>query len=352
MPKTVREYYHEKQHECDAEIKRFERQINIYSFLRLFVLIAGIFLFYKSISYNLIWLSFLLVFLLILGFAWLVARQLRFQKQVDYFRNLSMVHSNELNSLDRKQNIYSEGSVFIDDLHPYSSDLDIFGKGSLFGMINRSATNGGIVKLAAWLNEPASKAVIRERQFAVIELGANLIWKHHFQAVLLFANKAAEDQSAELFKFLNISIDKSASWLIVYVRWIPFIFLITAIGSWFIPSLLILLSVLIVFNLILTQQYHSRVLKTDSMIGKMSRILNHFAEAISAVMDENWKSAMCRQLKEDLKGKEKLKLSEQIKRFSLLISHLTFGLTAVGGILNVVMLWNIRQLFAIENWKK
>jgi hypothetical protein len=352
LPKTVREYYHEKQHECDAEIKRFERQINIYSFLRLFVLIAGIFLFYQSISYNLIWLSFLLVFLLILGFAWLVARQLRFQKQVDYFRNLSMVHSNELNSLDRKQNIYSEGSVFIDDLHPYSSDLDIFGKGSLFGMINRSATNGGIVKLAAWLNEPASKAVIQERQFAVIELGANLIWKHHFQAVLLFANKAAEDQSAQLFKFLNISIDKSASWLIVYVRWIPFIFLITAIGSWFIPSLLILLSVLIVFNLILTQQYHSRVLKTDSMIGKMSRILNHFAEAISAVVEEKWKSVMCRQLTEDLKGKEKLKLSEQIKRFSLLISHLTFGLTAVGGILNVVMLWNIRQLFAIENWKK
>ncbi len=352
MLKPVREYYHEKQHECDAEIKRFERQINIYSFLRLFVLIAGIFLFYQSISYNLIWLSFLLVFLFILGFAWLVARQLRFQKQVDYFRNLSMVHSNELNSLDRKQNIYSEGSVFIDDLHPYSSDLDIFGKGSLFGMINRSATNGGIMKLAAWLKGPATKTVILERQCAVIELGANLTWKHHFQAVLLFANKATEDQSAEFFKFLNTSIDKSASWLIVYVRWIPFIFLITAIGSWFIPSLLILLSVLIVFNLILTQQYHSRILKTDSMIGKMSRILNHFSEAISAVMDENWKSAMCRQLTEDLKGKEKLKLSEQIKRFSLLISHLTFGLTAVGGILNVVMLWNIRQLFAIENWKR
>ena len=112
------------------------------------MLIAGIFLFYQSISYNLIWLSFILVLFLILGFAWLVANQVRFQKQVDYFRNLSMVHSNELNSLDRKQNIYSEGSVFTDDLHPYSSDLDIFGKGSLFGMINRSATSGGSAKLA------------------------------------------------------------------------------------------------------------------------------------------------------------------------------------------------------------
>lgn len=352
MLKPVREYYHEKQHECDSEIKRFERQINIYSFLRLFVLIAGIFLFYQSISYNLIWLSFVLVLFLILGFAWLVAKQVRFQKQVDYFRNLSMVHSNELNSLDRKQNIYSEGSAFSDDLHPYSSDLDIFGKGSLFGMINRSATSGGTAKLADWLKEPATITVIRERQSAVIELGVNLTWKHHFQAVLLFANKAADDQSAELFKFLITKVVKPASWLKVYVRWIPLIFLFTAIGSWFIPSLLILLSVLIIFNLILMQQYHSRILKTDSMIGKMSRILDHFSEAISAVMDQNWNSTMCRQLTEDLKGKGNKKLSEQIKRFSLLISHLTFGLTAVGGILNVVMLWNIRQLFAIENWKK
>jgi len=348
----VREYYHEKQLECEAEIKRFERQINIYSFLRLFVLIAGIFLFYQSISYNLIWLSFILVLFLILGFAWLVAKQVRFQKQVDYFRNLSMVHSNEINSLDRKQNIYSEGSAFSDDLHPYSSDLDIFGKGSLFGMINRSATSGGNTKLADWLKEPAPVAVIRERQSAVIELGINLAWKHHFQAVLLFANKAAQNQSEELFKFLNTKLEEPASWLKVYVRWIPLIFLVTAIGSWFFPSVLVLLTFLIVFNLILMQQYHSRVLKTDSMIGKMSRILNHFSEAISAVMDENWKSPLCRQLAEDLKGKGQQKLPEQIKRFSLLISHLTFGLTAVGGILNVVMLWNIRHMLAIENWKR
>ncbi|MFA6945943.1 MAG: hypothetical protein WC220_08565, partial [Pedobacter sp.] len=96
MQKPIREYYHTKQKECETEVKRFERRINIYSFLRLFVLIAGIFLFYQSISHNLIWLSFILVLFLILGFAWLVAKQSRFQKQVDYFRNLGLVHSNEL----------------------------------------------------------------------------------------------------------------------------------------------------------------------------------------------------------------------------------------------------------------
>lgn len=352
MLKPVREYYHEKQLECEAEIKRFERQINIYSFLRLFALVAGIFLFYQSISYGFIWLSFMLVFLLILGFGWLVSKQSHFQKQVDYFRNLSLVQSNELNSLDRSSTIYSEGLVFTDDLHPYSSDLDLFGKSSLFGMLNRCSTSGGNVKLADWLKKPASIRLIRERQAAVKELSANLIWKHHFQAVLLFANQAPDDQSAELFKFLNTKFDEPPYWLKVYVRWIPFIFLITAIASWFIPLFLILLSALVIFNLILMQNYHSRVLKADSMIGKMSRILSHFSEAISAVMDESWKSYLCRQLADELTGKGEKKLSTQIKHFSLLINHLNFGLTAVGGILNAIMLWNIRQLFAIENWKK
>jgi len=352
LQKPVRNYYHDKQIECETEIKRFEHQINIYSFLRLFVLIFGIFVFYQSINYNLIWLSFLLVLLLIIGFAWLVAKQSRFQKQVDYFRNLSNVHSNELNSIDRSSTMYSQGSAYIDDLHPYSSDLDIFGKGSLFGMLNRCSTIGGNLTLAEWLKKPVSPAVIRERQAAVIELGAKLIWKHHFQAVLLFVNKAADDQSTELFRFLTTSLDKTENWLKVYVRCVPLFFLITAIASWFFPSFLILLIGLVIFNLILMQSYYSRILKTDSMIGKMSRILDHFSEAILAVSNENWKSPVCRQLAENLKGKGEKKLSVQLKHFSLLISHLTFGLTAVGAILNAVMLWNIRQLLAIENWKK
>jgi len=53
-----------------------------------------------------------------------------------------------------------------------------------------------------------------------------------------------------------------------------------------------------------------------------------------------------------MKGHGKSKLSEQVKRFSLLINHLNFGLSAVGALLNMIMLWNIRHLFAIEDWKR
>lgn len=352
MHKSIEEYYRIRQQECEQEIKQFARRINIYSFLRLFALIVGIILFYQALRFDLIWLSILIVLLLILGFSWLVSKQSNFQKRLEYFSNLSKVHSNELNSLNRKPNLYSDGSAHIDDLHPYTSDLDIFGKGSLFELMNRCSTNQGDSKLGQWLQEPASIELIRERQAAVAELSSKLSWKHHFQAVLLFSNKANDDQSAQLLNYLKIIAVKPSMWFKRYVQWSPFLFLGLAIGSWFIPTLLILLSALIIYHLILLQSFNSIILKTDSMIGKMSRILDQFSEGISAISTENWQSAMCLRLSEEMKGEGKSKLSDQVRRFSLLINHLTFGLTAVGSLLNIAMLWNIRQLFAIEDWKK
>lgn len=352
MQKSIEEYYRARQQECEQEIKQFARRINIYSFLRLFALIFGIVLFYQALRFELVWLSVLIVLLLILGFYWLVSKQANFQKRLEYFSNLSKVHANELSSLNRIQNLYTEGSEHIDDFHSYTSDLDIFGKGSLFEMMNRCSTTQGNTKLVHWLQVPASVKVIRERQAAVLELSSRLSWKHHYQAVLLFSNKANEDQSAQLLKYLTTITVKPTNWFKLYVQWIPLLFLILAIGSWFLLALLIPLSVLMIYHLILIQSYSSRILKTDSMIGKMSRILNQFSEGISAISNENWQSAMCNSLAEEMKGEGRLNLSEQVKRFSLLINHLTFGLTAVGSLLNIIILWNIRQLFAIEDWKR
>ena len=352
MLEQISDYYRVNKSKCDEEIIRFDRQINFYSFMRLLALAAGIFLFYQSINYELIWLSFLIVPVFIISFAWLVSKQSLFQKQMNYFRNLRDVHINELNSLDRKLNIYPDGSIYEDDLHPYTSDLDIFGKGSLFEMINRSATVSGNAKLAGWLKNPASVREINERQVLITELESKLEWKHHFQAILLFANTSSEDQVKELFRYLKTAPEESGSWIKKYVRWIPWLFSIIAISAWFIPYLIIPLLVLIIVNLFLMQQYGARIAKTDSIIGKMSRILDHFSEAITAVRDEKWITTLGKDLAVDLKDNKNGKLSEQIKRFSLLINHLTFGQTGVGAILNAVMLWNIRQIFAIEDWKK
>jgi hypothetical protein len=54
--------------------------------------------------------------------------------------------------------------------HPYAYDLDIFGRGSLYKMVNRCHSEPGRQMLADWLIEPADRETILQRQEAVKEL--------------------------------------------------------------------------------------------------------------------------------------------------------------------------------------
>ncbi|MDG2051045.1 MAG: DNA mismatch repair protein MutS [Myxococcota bacterium] len=54
--------------------------------------------------------------------------------------------------------------------HPYADDLDLFGEGSLFELLNSARTAAGRRTLAQWMLEPSSAETARQRQAAVQEL--------------------------------------------------------------------------------------------------------------------------------------------------------------------------------------
>jgi hypothetical protein len=62
------------------------------------------------------------------------------------------------------------GARFQDELHPYASDLDLFGTGSLFELLCTARTRTGEDTLASWLLHAADPEEIRARQAAVAEL--------------------------------------------------------------------------------------------------------------------------------------------------------------------------------------
>jgi len=62
-----------------------------------------------------------------------------------------------------------DGSRFIGD-HPYARDLDLFGPGSLFQLIDTARTEAGEDTLADWLRTPSDAQEVRVRQEAVAEL--------------------------------------------------------------------------------------------------------------------------------------------------------------------------------------
>ena len=75
---------------------------------------------------------------------------------------------------DRWAGTGESGDRFKDDTHPYSRDLDLFGKGSIFELLCTFRTRAGEEALARWLLEPAAPDEIRARQNAAQELTARI----------------------------------------------------------------------------------------------------------------------------------------------------------------------------------
>jgi hypothetical protein len=62
-----------------------------------------------------------------------------------------------------------DGAPFLKD-HPYANDLDVFGPGSLFELLNTTRTEIGEATLADWLRAPAPLPEVRARQTTLDEL--------------------------------------------------------------------------------------------------------------------------------------------------------------------------------------
>jgi hypothetical protein len=75
---------------------------------------------------------------------------------------------------DRWTGVGPDGGEFEDPDHPYASDLDLFGEGSLFQLLNLARTRTGERTLAGWLKVAVRPEEIRRRQEAVDELRGRL----------------------------------------------------------------------------------------------------------------------------------------------------------------------------------
>jgi hypothetical protein len=112
--------------------------------------------------------------------AWVVA-------PIVLFFALVVVHARVLNARDRAiraKAYFERGLSRIDGTwmgsgadgvryaagHPYAHDLDLFGGGSMFQLLDTAVTEAGEDALAAWLRRPADLVEILERQQAIAEL--------------------------------------------------------------------------------------------------------------------------------------------------------------------------------------
>ena len=107
-----------------------------------------------------------------------------------------------------------DGISFAGD-HAYARDLDLFGRGSLFELLNSAHTEVGEETLAAWLRRGAAVGEVRERQVAVAELCPMLDFR---EDVAVLAADAEAVRTAALVAWARskpIAIPSVVPWIFV-----------------------------------------------------------------------------------------------------------------------------------------
>jgi len=87
---------------------------------------------------------------------------------VSRLERLRLIRRFHESRLDRLQRVFlpdlADGSEFADETHPWTGDLDVFGQGSLFQMLNESRTAPGRRQLADWMRQVPTVEDVQTRQ--------------------------------------------------------------------------------------------------------------------------------------------------------------------------------------------
>ncbi len=349
------DYYQNNITDTAAQIKQLNGKINRFSFLRLALILLGGFALFQVIQSEQIALTLVTFIGILILFFWLVFIQSKLVKSKEEFERFLKINENELAVYNnRSNNIYSNGDNYVDDKHLYSSDLDIYGDSSLFQLVNRCSSVGGIRKLAEWLNKPSEKQDIEARQEFVGELSAGFDFWQHIQAQLIFTLNKPVDYKKKLETYLSKTIPiTSSQFLRTYVKLTPFLMLALLAGSFFSSKLLALFIVVGIFHLLLSIFFAGKVNQIIVDVNIAGSALLSFSSVFQSIEQREWKSELAKSLLNNIQAKANNPVSQSIKNLSKICERLDVRLNAfVGTLLNVFLLWDLKQVFALEEWRK
>ena len=138
----LRTTYKQRKEKFEAAIVRQSRLLNYISLFRLMALVATIWFLVLGIKHQ-GWPFYVASVVMVVLFFYLVSLHNKHLIRKKLTRQLKSLNETELSCLDHKFLDLPDGSEHADSSHPWSHDLDLFGKGSLFQYLNRTSTLRG-----------------------------------------------------------------------------------------------------------------------------------------------------------------------------------------------------------------
>lgn len=343
-------HYTERLSLTEGQLQQVKKQIFRISMLRLALFIAGIaglYFFYNQTTLLIvcICLTFLPLFIL-------VKIHNRFFIRKEWLETQARIIQEELQALSGDYSSFEDGKEYVNPEHPYSFDLDIFGRRSLFQSINRTCTFFGKVRLAECLqNHLHEKTSIEKRQEMIREISEHTLFREQFRVAGLVHHGQSSDGEKIQAWSQSPAQYLHAGWVKAFIWGVPVInslLLITSLAGWTSFSWL---GLSFGIFLVLSFGIIKRATYIQETYGKQLKSLNGYARLIALAKAEEWKSAGMQELMErfNLNGQSPVQalqqLSKELDRLDLRNNQFLYVL------LEGSIFFQLQEIVRIERWK-
>jgi hypothetical protein len=236
-------------------------------------------------------------------------------------------------------------------LAPFAGDLDLLGRASLLHLLGTANTPGGQATLRRWLLQPASPAVVRERQGAVAELAP---WIDEREEVALYGKQISLLQPT-YEPFLRWA--EGASWLIQRTA---LIWLTRLLPVALVALLVAEIAGLITFpywlgvaalNWLLASSLARQVEARLDQVASRQSAFGPYAELFATLSRQTFASPLLQRLQEGLHA-ENVHADQQMAWLARIMRYGDLRLSAFGPFLQFGLLWNFHVLWFLERWQR
>jgi hypothetical protein len=249
--------------------------------------------------------------------------------------------------------------------HPYASDLDLFGRASLFQWLGPAATPRGSLALATWLLGAAAPEAIRQRQAAVEELAPGDQWREQLAAHGILAQGARQNEIDAFLQWaegpgFTLHFARHGRHATVFLLPIYVVAVLLTLSIWILLALFVLgivdaalWLIPLVIGLVLSFAFAKPTYADFDRAGAGQNALSRYAALFAHVTDASFVAPLLRALHDRLSANG-LAAPGCMNRLNRILgfAELRSSAALLHFPIQAFTLWDFHVLFALDRWRR
>ncbi len=283
-----------------------------------------------------------------LAFVWVAAYHSRVLQARDLAQRGVAFYKNGLARIDdRWAGLGETGDRFSDPHHVYSSDLDLFGRGSLFELLSTSRTRMGEDMLAKWLLSSSPVDQIAERHAAVLELRDQLDLREDFAILGEDARVGVHPEA--LLRWAEAPNGMNPEWL----RRLAVALVISVIAAaviWWVYGLATFFLLILLLEGLLRYRLRKPLTAVLQGSDQAFRNLDLLAGVLTRIEQHGFTAPRLQALQRELTS-QRITSSHAIARLRSIVDFIRARSNALTKPLDIPLMYSVQVGFAAERWR-